>query len=263
MNEHYQRIQLARANERVKGFEFLEAICDEFYELHGDRLYGDDQAIVGGIGRIGKHVVTIICQDKGISQEERLKKNYGMPHPEGYRKALRLMKQAEKFNRPIVTIVDTAGAYPGIGAEERGQGEAIATNLFEMSDLNVPIISILLSEGGSGGALGIAVCDHMMMFENAYYSVISPEGFASIIYKDGARAPEAVEKMKIQANDLLKLKIIDQIISENDELLTPLAVASRKAELQQLIIKQIDGLESISKSELKNRRYNRFSQFGN
>jgi acetyl-CoA carboxylase carboxyl transferase subunit alpha len=206
--------------------------------------------------------VTFIAHDKGADIEERKENNFGMAHPEGYRKVLRLAKQAEKFNRPIITIIDTAGAYPGIGAEERGQGSAIAECLYELSDLKVPIISILLSEGGSGGALAIAVCDHMLMFENAFYSVISPEGYASILYKDGSKAPEIIDDMKIMPNDLLDMEIIEEIIEEPKQGLTMDNFEYHRQELKNRLCAVLAEKQALKSDKLVKERYNRFRKYG-
>lgn len=210
----WEKVLIARNIKRPTAKVLIKYLLDEFLELHGDRLYRDDPSIIGFIGRIADIPVTVIGQEKGDSTKDKIEKNFGMPHPEGYRKALRLMKQAEKFNRPIVLIIDTPGAYPGVGAEERGQASAIANNLSEMISLKVPIISIVLGEGGSGGALGIGVSDEIWMLENSIYSILSPEGFASILYKDASYAKEAAVIMKLTANDLLNYKIIDKVIPE-------------------------------------------------
>jgi acetyl-CoA carboxylase carboxyl transferase subunit alpha len=210
----WDKVLLARHAKRPKAKDFIDYLSPDFIELHGDRLFRDDPSIIGGIGSIGGEVFTIIAQQKGSTTEENIKRNFAMPHPEGYRKALRLMKQAEKFSRPILTIIDTPGAYPGIGAEERGQGQAIANNLFEMSQMNVPIISVIIGEGGSGGALAIGFANKLLMLENAIFSILSPEGYASILWKDASRAKEAAQVMKLTAKDLYDFKIIDEIISE-------------------------------------------------
>ncbi len=199
-------IRLARDQARLTTLDYATQLFDDFIELHGDRNFRDDGAVVGGIGFLAGQPVTVIGIQKGKNLQDNLKRNFGQPHPEGYRKALRLMKQAEKFGRPVVTFINTAGAYPGVGAEERGQGEAIARNLMEMSDLKVPIIAIIIGEGGSGGALALAVADQVWMLENSMYAVLSPEGFASILWKDGSRAMEAAELMKITSYELEKLK---------------------------------------------------------
>ena len=210
----WDKVSIARLVERPTALDYINKIFDGFMELHGDRYYGDDPAIVGGIARFNGIPVTVIAQQKGNNTKENIKRNFGMPNPEGYRKALRLMKQAEKFNRPVICIVDTPGAFCGLGAEERGQGEAIARNLMEMSNLKTPIISIIIGEGGSGGALAMAVADEVWMLEHAIYSILSPEGFASILFKDASRAKEAANTMKITAQDLINFGVIDRIIKE-------------------------------------------------
>ena len=212
--EPWDKVKIARLVERPTALDYINKIFTNFIEFHGDRLYGEDLSIVGGIATINGIPVTIIGQQKGRNLEENIERNFGMPHPEGYRKALRLMKQAEKFKRPIICFVDTPGAFCGIGAEERGQGEAIARNLLEMSDLETIIISIVIGEGGSGGALALAVGDEVWMLQNSIYSILSPEGFASILFKDAKRAREASETMKITAEDLSEFGIIDRIIKE-------------------------------------------------
>lgn len=212
----WEKVSIARMAERPTSQDYINSIFDDFLEFHGDRLYSDDKAIIGGIGLLEGIPVTVIGQQKGRCTKENIDRNFGMPHPEGYRKALRLMKQAEKFNRPVICFVDTPGAYCGIGAEKRGQGEAIARNLFEISRLKIPVISVVIGEGGSGGALALAVSDRVWMLENSIYSILSPEGFASILWKDSKRAKEAAEVMKITASDLLDLGIIEKIIEEPD-----------------------------------------------
>lgn len=259
--EPWDKVLLARKIERPRGRFYINALCDYFMELHGDRAFRDDPAIVGGIGEIEGKVVTIIVQSKGNTAKENVATNFGMPHPEGYHKALRLMKQAEKFNRPIICLIDTPGAYCGIGAEERGQGEAIARNLFEMSQIKVPIISGVIGEGGSGGALALGVADKVFMQENAIYSVLSPEGFASILWKDASRAKEAARKMKLTAEDLLGYGIIDDIVLE------PSGGAHKKPEaaadaLKQYLVMQLNELEQVPREQLINHRYERFRKFG-
>lgn len=204
----------ARSQTRLTALDYANLLLDDVMELHGDRQFADDGAIVGGIGRLAGQPITFVGIQKGKNLQENLKCNFGQPHPEGYRKALRLMKQAEKFGRPVLTLINTPGAYPGVGAEERGQGEAIARNLMEMSDLKVPIIAVIIGEGGSGGALALAVADRVWMLENTVYSILSPEGFASILWKDGSRASEAAELMKITAGELLNMKVVDKVIAE-------------------------------------------------
>ncbi len=210
----WQRVQLARHPRRPYTLDYINALFTEFQELHGDRLFAEDKAIVCGLARFEGRPVVIIGHQKGRNTKENLSRNFGMPHPEGYRKALRMMKLAEKFGAPIVTFVDTPGAFPGIGAEERGQAEAIARNLFEMSRLRVPMLTLVIGEGGSGGALAIAVGDRILMLENSIYSVISPEGCAAILWKDRAKAPEAAEALKVTAPELFALKIIDRVVPE-------------------------------------------------
>ena len=212
----YERVKLARDSKRPTGLDYIKNIFKGFIEFHGDRRYADDPAIVGGIAKLNNTPVTVIAIEKGHTAKERTYRNFGMPGPEGYRKALRLMKQAEKFGRPVICFVDTSGAYCGIGAEERGQGQAIAENLLEMSTLCVPIISILIGEGGSGGALALAVADKVWMLQNAVYSVISPEGCASILWKDAAKAETAAASLKLTAEDAKSLGVIERILSEND-----------------------------------------------
>lgn len=210
----WDRVQLSRRPERPKALDYIDNIFDSFLELHGDRLFGDDSAIVAGIAEIKGIPVTVIAEQKGRNVQENIKRNFGMPKPEGYRKALRLIKEADRAGRPVICFVDTPGAYPGICSEERGQGEAIARCLFELSGVKVPVLSLVISEGGSGGALALAVANEVWMLENATYSILSPEGFASILYKDASRAKEASEVMKITASDLLKLNIIEKVIPE-------------------------------------------------
>ena len=210
----WDRVTIARKAERPKSLDYINKIFTNFIELHGDRNFGDDKSIIGGIAELDGIPVTIIGEQKGKNAKENIERNFGMPNPEGYRKALRLMKQAEKFNRPIITFIDTPGAYPGIGAEERGQGEAIAKNLLEMSRLQVPVICVVIGEGSSGGALAIGVGNKIIMLENAVYSILSPEGFASILYKDSSKSSEAAEKMKITSKELKKLGVIDNIVKE-------------------------------------------------
>ena len=214
MSDVARILKEARDQGRLTALDFAQGIFDDFIELHGDRNFRDDGAIIGGIGRLNGQAVTVVGIQKGRNLQDNLNRNFGQPHPEGYRKALRLMKQAEKFGRPVVTFINTAGAYPGVGAEERGQGEALARNLMEMSDLKVPIIAIIIGEGGSGGALALAVADKVWMLENTIYSILSPEGFATILWKDGSRSEEAAELMKITSGELLNMGIVDKVIPE-------------------------------------------------
>lgn len=257
----WDRVLLARHQKRPTAKDFIAALCDSFIELHGDRHFKDDGSIIGGIGEINGQAVTIIAQQKGKTIEENILRNFAMPHPEGYRKALRLMKQAEKFNRPIITLIDTPGAYPGIGAEERGQGEAIAKNLYEMSHLNVPIIACVIGEGGSGGALALGLADAVFMLENAVYSILSPEGYASILWKDALKAPEAAQAMKCTSYDLLELNIIDDIIKE------PIGGAHYDPErvcqdTRQMMVEKLEDLKQLTVRDLVNKRYNRYRQIG-
>ena len=249
-------VREAREQTRLTALDFATGIFDDFIELHGDRSFRDDGAIIGGIGWLGDQAVTVVGIQKGKSLQDNLNRNFGQPHPEGYRKALRLMKQAEKFGRPIVTFINTAGAYPGVGSEERGQGEAIARNLMEMSDLKVPIIAIIIGEGGSGGALALAVADRVWMLENSIYAVLSPEGFASILWKDGTRAMEAAELMKITSHELLEMKVVDKVISERG-LSAKELLARVKNELQT----EIEQLKQLSLEELLEERYQRFRKY--
>ncbi len=210
----WQRVQVARHIQRPHSSDYIKALIDDFVELHGDRFFGDDPAVITGIGHFNGQPVVVIGQQKGKDTKENLTRNFGMSHPEGYRKALRIMKMADKFNLPIIILIDTPGAYPGIGAEERGQAEAIAKNIKEMSTLKVPILIVIIGEGASGGALGIGLGDLILMLENAWYCVISPEGCASILYRDRALAPKAAEALKLSAPDLMELKVIDEIVKE-------------------------------------------------
>lgn len=249
-------VREAREQSRLTALDFANGIFDEFIELHGDRSFRDDGAVIGGIGWLGEQAVTVVGIQKGKSLHDNLKRNFGQPHPEGYRKALRLMKQAEKFGRPVVTFINTAGAYPGVGAEERGQGEAIARNLMEMSDLKVPIIAIIIGEGGSGGALALAVADRVWMLENSIYAVLSPEGFASILWKDGSRAMEAAELMKITSHELLEIGIVDKVISEAG-LSSKEILECVKNELRA----ELDRLQGLALEQLLEERYQRFRKY--
>lgn len=210
----WQRTQIARHADRPSAMDYIESLVENFIELHGDRVFGDDQSIVSGFGAMAEQSVCLIGHEKGKGVKDRVKRNFGMPHPEGYRKALRIMKLAEKFQRPVITFIDTPGAYPGVGAEERGQSEAIARNLFAMSRLRVPILSVVIGEGGSGGALALGVADRVLILEHAIYSVISPEGCAAILWEDAGKAQEAAEALKMTGEELFKLGVIDEIISE-------------------------------------------------
>lgn len=257
----WDRVTIAREQKRPTALEYIETIFETFIEFHGDRLFKDDTAIVGGIASIDGIPVTVIGEQKGMNTKDNIYRNFGMPSPEGYRKALRLMKQSEKFNRPIITFVDTPGAFCGISAEEGGQGEAIARNLYEMSALSVPIVTVFIGEGGSGGALAIAVSDKIYMLENSIYSILSPEGFASILWKDSSRAEEAAGVMKITAADLKELDIIEGIIGE------PPGGAHKDKEMvatgiKKALKKELLALKKLPKEELLEKRYERFRKFG-
>ena len=249
-------VREAREQTRLTALDLATGIFDDFVELHGDRSFRDDGAIIGGIGWLGDQAVTVVGIQKGKSLQDNLNRNFGQPHPEGYRKALRLMKQAEKFGRPVVTFINTAGAYPGVGAEERGQGEAIARNLFEMSDLKVPIIAIIIGEGGSGGALALAVADRVWMLENSIYAVLSPEGFASILWKDGTRAMEAAELMKITSYELLDMQVVDKVISE-----VGLSSKDLIKQVKEQLQAELDTLGKLSLDQLIEERYQRFRKY--
>ena len=253
----WEKVQISRENKHPTGLDYIEKLVENFTELHGDRYFGDDSAIVGGIGTVNNKPVTVIAQVKGHNTKENISRNFGMPSPEGYRKALRLMKEAEKFHRPIICFVDTPGAFCGLEAEERGQGEAIARNLFEMSAIKVPILSIFVGEGGSGGALAMAVANEVWMLENSVYSILSPEGYASILWKDGKKADKAAEAMKMTADDLKQLNVIEKIFKEPvDYNVTTLEfVTDRlKTEIDQFLINK----SHLSEKEIVNERYNRF-----
>lgn len=257
----WQKVQLARHPNRPKSLDLTELIFDDFLILHGDRLYSDDQAIVGGLAKLGEEKLVFIGHQKGKSIKENLVRNFGMAHPEGYRKAQRLMNLAEKFRRPVLTFVDTPGAYPGIEAEERGQAEAIAANLERMSQLRVPILVIIIGEGGSGGALGIGVGDKILMLENTIYSVISPEGCAAILWKNQEKVKEAAKALRLTSKDLLNLKLIDEIIPE------PVGGAHRNVEqtalnIKKAIIKHLGELKRLSPEELVKKRYEKYRQIG-
>jgi len=257
----WQRVQLARHPNRPYSLDYINAWSPDFIELHGDRNYGDDEAVIAGIGKIDKIKVAIIGQQKGRNTKENIVRNFGMMRPEGYRKALRIMKLAEKFNLPIITLIDTMGAYPGIGAEERGQGEAIANNLLEMSKLKVPIISIVIGEGASGGALGIGICDRMLMLENTWYSVISPEGCASILWHDTDKAKHAAEALKVIPIDLVELGICERIVQE------PIGGAHDNPKqmfeiLKKIILEELESLNSIKKEEYFENRIKKYDKMG-
>jgi acetyl-CoA carboxylase carboxyl transferase subunit alpha len=258
----WESVEIARHKDRPTGKYYIENLFKDFIEFHGDRSFGDDKSIIGGIGSINDISVTVIAITKGSNTAENIERNFGMPNPEGYRKALRLMKQAEKFKRPVICFIDTPGAFPGLGAEERGQGQAIANNLFELSRLKTPIISILTGEGGSGGALALAVADKLFMLEHSIYSILSPEGFASILWKDSSRAKEAATVMKITAKDLKEFNIIDDAIKE------PRGGAHKNPDkvveaLKKAILDSLVELRGKNLETLVDERYNKFRAMGN
>jgi acetyl-CoA carboxylase carboxyl transferase subunit alpha len=257
----WQITQLARHPQRPYTLDYANTICDEFQELHGDRMFSDDLAIVGGLARIGDRPIMLIGHQKGRDTKERVRRNYGMPKPEGYRKALRLMRLAERFNLPLVTFIDTQGAYPGVGAEERGQSEAIARNLFEMAVLRIPIVSIVTGEGGSGGAIAIGVCDRLLMLQYSVYSVISPEGCASILWKSADKKEAAADAMGLTAQRLSQLGLVDEVIEE------PLGGAHRNhaviaERLKSAIIRHLASLEKLPPDELRAQRQAKIASFG-
>ncbi len=258
---HWDRVLIARSQTRLKAYTLIKKLFPTFIELHGDQLFADDMSIISGIGLLDDTPVTVLAQAKGTDFNESIKRNFGMTSPEGFRKTLRLAKEAEKFNRPIITIVDTSGAYPGKGAEERGQARAIAENLMEFSKLNVPVVAIVLSEGGSGGALALTVSDYIFMFENAVYSVLSPEGFSSILFKNRISAEEAANIMKLTSHDLKEMMIVDEIIDE------PLGGIKTPSEdfikdLKKKLVNKINELSKMNKNELLDNRYNKFRKIG-
>lgn len=251
----YDKVLLARAKGRATGISYIDHVFEDFVELHGDRRFADDPAIVGGIATLGGKPVTVIAMEKGSDMKDKVRRNFGAPNPEGYRKALRLMKQAEKFRRPVVCFVDTSGAYCGLGAEERGQGQAIAENLVEMAGLKTPIVSILVGEGGSGGALALAVADQVWILENAVYSVISPEGCASILWKDAKKVKDAAECLRLTAQDMEELGVVEKVIPEEKDF--GLTYDHIKNEL----LETLPALEALPLEELLGKRYERFRKF--
>ena len=251
----YEKVLLARAKDRPTGLSYIENIFEDFIELHGDRRFADDPAIVGGIATLKGQPVTVIAIDKGKDMRERVKRNFGSPNPEGYRKALRLMRQAEKFHRPVVCFVDTTGAFCGMGAEERGQGQAIAENLLEMSGLKTPIVSILVGEGGSGGALALAVADQVWILENAVYSVISPEGCASILWKDSKKVKDAADCLRLTAQDMADLGVVEQVFPEDKDF------AETYRQIQEELERLLPELQALPVEELLEKRYQRFRKY--
>ncbi len=250
----YDKVILARSKGRPTGVSYIENIFNGFIELHGDRRFGDDPAVIGGLAWLDGNPVTVIAIEKGTDTKERLRRNFGMPNPEGYRKALRLMKQAEKFHRPVVCFVDTSGAYCGLGAEERGQGQAIAENLMELASLRTPVVSILVGEGGSGGALALALADQVWILENAVYSAISPEGCASILWKDAKKVKDAAECLKLTAQDMRELGVVERVIAEED-------FSAVYQEMRTLLAEELPELVAMPTEELLHYRYQRFRKF--
>ncbi len=257
MGAAYDKVRIARSNERPTGIDYLKNIFTDHIELHGDRRFSDDAAIVGGIGLLKGKPVTAVAIEKGHTAKERAARNFGAPNPEGYRKSLRLMKQAEKFKRPVICFVDTSGAYCGIGAEERGESQAIAENLMEMMTLKVPVVSIVIGEGGSGGALALCVADEVWMLENAIYSVISPEGCASILWKDASRAEEAAGVLKLTAQDSLENGLIEKIIPEEN-----IGTPEFYEQIRNDLYEKITEISRLECSEMLDKRYNRFRVIG-
>ena len=253
----YERVRIARGAKRPTGIDYLQNVFHGFFELHGDRRYADDPAIVGGLAYLGATPVTVIAIEKGHTAKERVQRGFGAPQPEGYRKALRLMREAEKFHRPVVCFVDTSGAGCNVGAEERGQGEAIAECLTTMSALQTPVLSILIGEGGSGGALALAAGDRVWMLENAVYSVISPEGCATILWKDAAKAEQAAEELKLTADDALALGVVESVIPEAE-----LGEPEFYDALSQRLMREVDALSAMPVNQLLAARYARFRRFG-
>lgn len=258
----WEKVEIARNPKRVTSLDLVEKIFDDFLELHGDRTYSDDKAIVCGLASLQGKNYTIIAEQKGRNTKENIERNFGMPRPESYKKGIRFMKQAEKFNRPVITFIDTKGAYPGIDAEERGQGEAIARSMYELSKLEVPVIAIVVGEGSSGGALALGVADKILMLENAIYSILSPEGYSSILWKDGDRKKEAAEKMKLTAKDLYDFEVIDEIIKEPFGGVTVENIDSVAMELKNRIVKLTKVLQAKDKEVLLKERYDKFRNMG-
>ena len=257
----WEKVEIARNPKRKTSLDYINMIFDEFIELHGDRNFKDDKAICCGLARIGNQNFTIIAEQKGRTTKENIERNFGMPNPESYRKAIRFMKQAEKFGRPVITFIDTKGAYPGIGAEERGQGEAIAKSMFEMAKLKVPTIAIIVGEGSSGGALAIGVANKVIMLENAIYSILSPEGYSSILWKDSSRYKEAAEKMKLTAEDLYDLNVIDKIIAEpegNEKESFNEIINNLKEEIEKSVLE----MKKLDADSIVENRYQKFRKMG-
>lgn len=257
----WQRVQIARHPLRPYTLDYINMMTSEFIEIHGDRLFADDLALVGGFAKLNGHRIMIMGHQKGRDTKDNIRRNFGCAHPEGYRKAMRLMRLAEKFGLPIVVLIDTPGAYPGVGAEERGQAQAIAENLMDMAQLKTPIVATIIGEGGSGGALGVAVADRVLILQNAYYSVISPEGCASILWRSSTKAPEAANALKLTGEHLLKFGIVDEVVAEPEggAHRDPEAIA---AQLKKAILKNIKELTPLSPEELLDQRYEKFRRMG-
>ena len=251
----YEKVLLARAKGRPTGLSYIDHIFQDFVELHGDRRFADDPAIVGGIATLEGKPVTVIAMEKGSDMKDKVRRNFGAPNPEGYRKALRLMEQAEKFRRPVVCFVDTSGAYCGLGAEERGQGQAIAENLVKMAGLRTPIVSVLIGEGGSGGALALGVADQVWILENAVYSVISPEGCASILWKDAKKVEDAAECLRLTAQDMEELGVVEKVIPEEKDF------SLTYSQIKEELVKTLEELSSLPMEELLQKRYERFRKY--
>lgn len=258
----YDKVRMTRSADRPTSQDYINAIFTDFTELHGDRRYGDDTAVIGGIGRLGNMPVTVIGTEKGHGVQERMARHFGCVLPEGYRKALRLVKEAEKFSRPVICFVDTQGANCGAGAEERGIGEAIAENLYEFGTIKTPIVSVMIGEGGSGGALALAVADEVWMLENAYYSVIAPESCASILFKDPAKAPEVSEYLKLTANDLYYMDVVDKVVEEPEAFSDPEELEKFMASLRSGLTRKLTMLKLVNKEKLVENRYEKYRKIG-
>ena len=261
LNAAWERVKLARHPKRWTSTQLINALFPDFIELHGDRQFRDDPSMITGLASLDGRAITVIGEEKGTTTEDKIKRNFGMPHPEGYRKALRLMKQAEKFKRPVILFIDTPGAYPGIGAEERGQAQAIAENLKMMSTLKVPLIAVVVGEGGSGGALAIGVVDHLVMLQNSVYSILSPEGFAAILFKDSAEAPRAAALMKMTAEEIYTMKLCDTVIEEVEGGMQE-NPAFTLLKLRTHLVEQLQYLQKVSPNELVENRYQKYRHIG-
>ena len=263
MNTAWEKVEIARDPKRPIAMDYIKKVFDDYIELHGDRISSDDKCVFCGLGNIDNQNFTIIAQLKGKNTKENLERNFGMPNPESYRKAIRFIKEADKFNRPIITFIDTKGAYPGEQAEERGQGEAIAESMLTLANVSVPVISFVIGEGSSGGALGLAVANKVYMLSNSIYSILSPEGFASILWKDGTLAKEASEKMKITANDLMNFKVIDGIIEEPEKLeYDEEFILGISSKIKNTILNDISTYKKIDNMQIKKERFDKFRKMG-